>query len=344
MLPFSDLSIALAIFAVSYGLIITERIHKTIVALGGATLMIVSGVVTQDEAFYSHEFGVDYNVVFLLIGMMVIVNIVRDTGLFEVLAIWSAQRADAHPFRMLALLAIVTAVLSAMLDNVTTVLLMAPVTLSIAKRLRLDPVPFLIVEAVASNIGGTATLVGDPPNIMIASKAELGYLQFLIFLGPVVLVIMAVFLVGLRLFYGAGMQVAPHLKEALLGLEPRDAVQDPLLLRRCVWLLGVVNLAFGFHGVLHLEPATIALVGASAFMLIGRANSQARRRRIVLSGGRGMENHFFLHRLIHSGRRLGKSRRDREARCPVAVVHAGTSGGVGVLDPMGFRISLRRHR
>jgi Na+/H+ antiporter NhaD/arsenite permease-like protein len=187
MLPFSDLSIALAIFAVSYGLIITERIHKTIVALGGAALMIVSGVVTQDEAFYSHEFGVDYNVIFLLIGMMIIVNIVRDTGLFEVLAIWSAQRAGADPFRMLALLALVTAVLSAMLDNVTTVLLMAPVTLSIAKRLRLDPVPFLIVEAIASNIGGTATLVGDPPNIMIASKAQLGYLQFLIVLGPVVM-------------------------------------------------------------------------------------------------------------------------------------------------------------
>ena len=272
MLPFSDLSIALAIFAVSYGLIITERIHKTIVALGGAALMIVSGVVTQDEAFYSHEFGVDYNVIFLLIGMMIIVNIVRDTGLFEVLAIWSAQRAGADPFRMLALLALVTAVLSAMLDNVTTVLLMAPVTLSIAKRLRLDPVPFLIVEAIASNIGGTATLVGDPPNIMIASKAQLGYLQFLIVLGPVVVGIMAVFLVGLRLLYGGSLQVPPHLKEALLGLEPRDAVQDPLLLRRCVWLLGLVNLAFGLHGVLHLEPATIALVGASAFMLIGRAN------------------------------------------------------------------------
>jgi len=272
MLPFSDLSIALAIFAVSYGLIITERIHKTIVALVGAALMIVSGVVTQDEAFYSHEFGVDYNVIFLLIGMMIIVNIVRDTGLFEVLAIWSAQRAGADPFRMLALLALVTAVLSAMLDNVTTVLLMAPVTLSIAKRLRLDPVPFLIVEAIASNIGGTATLVGDPPNIMIASKAQLGYLQFLIVLGPVVVGIMAVFLVGLRLLYGGSLQVAPHLKEAVLGLAPRDAVQDPLLLRRCVWLLGFVNLAFGLHGVLHLEPATIALVGASAFMLIGRAN------------------------------------------------------------------------
>ena len=274
MLPFSEFTIALGIFVVAYGLIITERIHKTIVALCGAALMIVSGVVTQDEAFYSHEFGVDYNVVFLLIGMMIIVNMVRETGLFEVLAIWSAQVADAQPFRMLALLAIVTAALSAMLDNVTTVLLMAPVTLSIAKRLDLDPVPFLIAEAIASNIGGTATLVGDPPNIMIASKAELGYLQFLIVLGPVAVLIMAAFVVGLRLVYGGAVQVAPHLKDALLALKARDAVRDPLLLRRCLWLLAIVNLAFCLHGVLHLEPATIALVGASAFMLIGRANNK----------------------------------------------------------------------
>ena len=274
MLPFSEFTIALGIFVVAYGLIITERIHKTIVALCGAALMIVSGVVTQDEAFYSHEFGVDYNVVFLLIGMMIIVNMVRETGLFEVLAIWSAQAADAQPFRMLALLAIVTAALSAMLDNVTTVLLMAPVTLSIAKRLDLDPVPFLIAEAIASNIGGTATLVGDPPNIMIASKAELGYLQFLIVLGPVAVLIMAAFVVGLRLVYGGAVQVAPHLKDALLALKARDAVRDPLLLRRCLWLLAIVNLAFCLHGVLHLEPATIALVGASAFMLIGRANNK----------------------------------------------------------------------
>lgn len=273
MLPISDLSIALVIFALAYGLIITERIHKTIVALCGATSMIVFGVLTQSEAFYSHEFGVDYNVVFLLIGMMIIVNIVRGTGLFEVLAIWSAQRAGAQPFRMLALLSIVTAVLSAMLDNVTTVLLMAPVTLSMTKRLGLEPVPFLIMEAMASNIGGTATLVGDPPNIMIASKAELSYLQFLLVLGPIVIAIMAVFLIGLWVFYGRAMQVAPHLKEAVLALNAADAVQDAVLLKRCVWLLGIVNVVFCVHGLLHLEPATVALMGASAFMLIGRTKS-----------------------------------------------------------------------
>jgi Na+/H+ antiporter NhaD/arsenite permease-like protein len=274
MSPLSDLSVALVLFVVSYAFIVTERIHKTIVALCGAALMIVSGVMTQEEAFYSREFGVDYNVVFLLIGMMIIVNIIRATGLFEVLAIWSAQRAGAQPFRLLALLAVVTAVLSAMLDNVTTVLLMAPVTLSLANRLQVNPVPFLIVEAIASNIGGTATLVGDPPNIMIASKAELGYLQFLIVLGPVVVIIMGVFLACLRLFYRRSMQVAPHLKEALLGLQARDAIRDPRLLRRCVWLLGIVNVAFGLHNMLHVEPATIALLGASMFMLIGRANDK----------------------------------------------------------------------
>lgn len=267
----SDVSLALAIFGLAYLVIVTERIHKTIIALSGAALMIGLGVVTQDEAFYSHEFGVDYNVVFLLIGMMVIVNIVRETGLFEVLAIWAAQRAQAKPFRMVALLAILTAGLSAMLDNVTTVLLMAPVTLAITKRLELNPVSFLIVEAVASNIGGTATLVGDPPNIMIASKAELGYLDFLVVLGPIVIVMMAVFLGSLWLFFGRTMRVAPHLQKAVLELNVRDAVQNRALMYRCVWLLGIVNLAFCLHGPLHLEPATIALLGASAFMLVGHA-------------------------------------------------------------------------
>lgn len=146
----SSLTLALLIFGVCYALIMTERLHKTIVALFGAALMISLGVVSQEEAFYSHEFGVDYNVVFLLIGMMVIVNIVRETGLFEVLAIWAAKQADAKPFRLLVLLAVLTAALSSMLDNVTTVLLMAPVTLAITKRLELNPITFLVSEALAS--------------------------------------------------------------------------------------------------------------------------------------------------------------------------------------------------
>lgn len=267
----SSLTVALLIFGVCYVLIMTERLHKTIVAMFGAALMISFGVVSQEEAFYSHEFGVDYNVVFLLIGMMVIVNIVRETGLFEVLAIWAAQRADARPFRLLVLLAILTAVLSAMLDNVTTVLLMAPVTLAITKRLELNPVTFLITEALASNIGGTATLVGDPPNIMIASKAELSYLDFLIVLGPIIVIIMVVFLTVLWLIFGRTMTVAPHLREAVLSLSSREAVPDEAFLRRCLFLLAAVNVGFCLHSLIHLEPATIALLGASLFMVIGHA-------------------------------------------------------------------------
>ena len=267
----SSISLALLIFGVGYLVIITERIHKTIVALLGAAVMIGVGVLSQDEAFYSHEFGVDYNVVFLLIGMMVIINIVRETGLFEVLAIWAAQRADAKPFRLLMLLALLTAGLSAMLDNVTTVLLMAPVTLAITKRLELNPVVFLVTEALASNIGGTATLVGDPPNIMIASKAELSYLDFLVVLGPISVLIMAVFLAVLWLVFGRTMTVAPHLRTAVLALSSREAVLDRPFLHRCLWLLGIVNVGFCVHSLIHLEPATIALLGASMFMLIGHA-------------------------------------------------------------------------
>ncbi len=273
----SSTIIALTIFSVCYLAIVTERVHKTIVALFGAALMIGLGVISQEEAFYSHEFGVDYNVIFLLIGMMVIINVTRETGLFEVLAIWAAKRARAQPFRLVLLLSVLTAVLSAMLDNVTTVLLMAPVTLEIAKRLSLNPVPLLIPQALASNIGGTATLVGDPPNIMIASKADLGYLDFLVMLGPVVILIMLCFLLGLWVAFGRHLTVAPHLKESMMALKALDAVRDRPLMFRCVWLLGLVNLAFALHGWLHLEPATIALLGASLFMLVGHPRTSARQ-------------------------------------------------------------------
>jgi len=267
----SSLTLALVIFGLCYLLIMTERLHKTIVALFGAAVMISLGVLTQEEAFYSHEFGVDYNVVFLLIGMMVIINIVRETGLFEVLAIWAAQRADAKPFRLLVLLGFLTAVLSAMLDNVTTVLLMAPVTLAITKRLELNPITFLLTEALASNIGGAATLVGDPPNIMIASKAELRYLDFLVVMGPIVVIIMTAFILTLWLIFGRTMTVAPHLRETVFSLSTREAVPDRAFLHRCLFLLVIINAGFCLHSFIHLEPATVALLGASLFMVIGHA-------------------------------------------------------------------------
>lgn len=272
----SALTLALVIFGVSYLLIVTERVHKTIVALLGAVTMILCGVITQEEAFSSREYGVDFNVVFLLVGMMVIVNVVRETGLFDALAIWAAQRAGAHPFRLLMLLAVLTAGSSAMLDNVTTVLLMAPVTLALTKRLGLNPVVFLVTEALASNIGGTATLVGDPPNIMIGSKAELGYLDFLTVLGPIVAVITAVFLGALWLLWGRRMTVAPDLREQVLAMRMADAVRDRPLLIRCLWLLAFVNAGFCVHRFLHVEPATIALLGAGLFMLAGYGRGEHR--------------------------------------------------------------------
>ncbi len=270
----SNMTLALLIFSLAYLAIVTERIHKTIVALFGAALMISLGVVTQEDAFYSHEFGVDYNVIFLLIGMMVIINITRKTGLFEVLAIWAAKRAKARPFRMIVLLSIITAGLSALLDNVTTVLLMAPVTLEITKRLELNPVVFLVTEALASNIGGTATLVGDPPNIMIASKAHLGYTDFLIVLAPIVVLIMAAYLLSLWLLLRRSLTVPPHLREAVLALKAREAIRNRSLLNQCLWLLGLTTLGFCFHGALRLEPATVALLGASLFMLVGHGREK----------------------------------------------------------------------
>lgn len=271
----SHTALALIIFCASYLAIITERIHKTIVALCGGALMISVGVLTQEEAFHSHEFGIDYNVIFLLIGMMVIVNITGRTGLFEWLAIWAAKRAKARPFRMLAFLCVITAVLSAFLDNVTTVLLMAPVTLEVTKRLELNPVTYLVGEALSSNIGGTATLIGDPPNIMIGSKAELSYMDFVLMLGPPVVVIMLVFLGALWLIGGRSMRVSPRLGAMLLSMNEDEAIKDRGLLMKCLWLLGGTTVAFVFHQFIHLEPATIALLAASLFMLVGEGHRPA---------------------------------------------------------------------
>ena len=161
----------IAAFAAAYVLIATERIHRVAAALSGAAAMVLLGVVDAHTAFFSEETGVDWNVIFLLLGMMIIVSIIKQTGVFEYLAIWSAKRARGRPFAILVMFVVITAAASALLDNVTTVLLIAPVTLLVCERLGVPPVPFLIAEAMASNIGGTATLIGDPPNIIIASRA-----------------------------------------------------------------------------------------------------------------------------------------------------------------------------
>jgi Na+/H+ antiporter NhaD/arsenite permease-like protein len=260
--------LALLVFAAAYVVIVTERFNRTVVALLGAAAMVGIGAVRGHEIFFSEDTGIDWNVVFLLFGMMVIVGVLRQTGIFEFLAIWSAQRARARPFRMMVLLVIITAVASAMLDNVTTVLLVAPVTLLLCERLALDPVPFLLAEVMASNIGGTATLIGDPPNIIIGSRAGLGFNDFLVHLTPIVVVLLAVFVGLCWLLWGRRLRFDPERAEAVMRLEARETIRDSRLLLRVGVVLVLVMIGFVTHSVTHLEPSLVALLGAGAAVLV----------------------------------------------------------------------------
>lgn len=264
---------ALAVFTGSYALIISERVHRVAAALGGAGLMLLIGATDETSAFYSVQTGVDWNVVFLLMGMMVIVGVLRRTGLFEYLAVWSAQRARARPFRVMAMLIVITATASALLDNVTTVLLVAPVTLLICERLALPTAPFLIVEVFAANIGGIATLVGDPPNIIIGSRAGLTFNDFLVHLAPLAVVLVAV-LVGLArvLFRAAFVHDAERAAE-VMALVPRDAVRDPRMLAQGLAVLALVIAGFVLQPVLHFAPGVVALLGAGLLMAISSAGT-----------------------------------------------------------------------
>ena len=260
--------IATSIFILAYSLIVLEKIHKTTIAIFGAALMIVLGIVTQDNAFHSTELGVDWNVIFLLVSMMTIINIMKPSGVFEYIAIKSAKAAKGKPFMIMAIFSVVTAVLSAFLDNVTTVLLIAPVTLLICQALELDVVPFLITEVLASNIGGTATLIGDPPNIMIASKAQLDFMAFIYHLTPVIIITMIIYIFTLKLIFGKRLTVREDLRQRVMAMDENEAIQDPVLLKKSLIVLAVTMTGFVFHGMLHLEPATIAFAGAGLLLLI----------------------------------------------------------------------------
>ena len=260
--------IATAIFILAYALIISEKVHKTILAIFGSALMIVLGIVTQEDAFHSMELGIDWNVIFLLVSMMIIINIMKPTGLFEYIAIKSAKAARGEPFRIMAIFSVVTATLSAFLDNVTTVLLIAPVTLLICQALELEVVPFLITEALASNIGGTATLIGDPPNIMIASKAQLDFMAFIYHLSPVIIVVLIAYVATIKFIFGKQLHVKEELKQRVMAMNENEAIKDPVLLKKSLFVLAVTITGFIFHGALHYEPATIALFGAGLLLLI----------------------------------------------------------------------------
>ena len=259
---------SLTIFLVALGIIISEKIHKTIVAISGAALMLILKILDQHEAFHLEELGIDWNVIFLLISMMIIINLVRPTGMFEYIAIKSAKIGKGDPLRIMVILAVVTAVLSAFLDNVTTVLLIAPVTLLIADALDVDPIPYMIVEALASNIGGTATLIGDPPNIMIASKAKLDFMDFIIHLTPAVILIMVAFIFIVKIVFKKQLTTREELKKRIMNMDEREAIKNPVMLKKSLIVLGIVLIGFMFHGILHYEPATIALFGAALLLLL----------------------------------------------------------------------------
>jgi Na+/H+ antiporter NhaD/arsenite permease-like protein len=265
--------LAITVFVVAYALIASDRVNKTLAALTGAAIVAAAGVVDFDDMFYSRHTGVDWDVIFLLLGMMIIVNVLRRTGVFEYVAIWSAKRAKGSPLRIMILLALVTAVASALLDNVTTVLLIAPVTLLVCDRLAIRAAPFLTAEVFASNIGGAATLVGDPPNIIIASHSGLTFNDFLIHLAPIVIIVMALFVaLAPRLFRGA-LDVDPERVADVMSLEEREAIREPALLVKCGVVLVAVFTAFVAHSLLHLAPSMVALLGAGVLILISGLQS-----------------------------------------------------------------------
>lgn len=257
--------LAIGIFLVIYGFIIAEKIHRTIVAMIGGTLMVVFGIVNQETALHH----IDFNTLGLLIGMMIIVGITAETGLFKYIAVFAAKKAKGEPVRILVSLSLITAVGSAFLDNVTTVLLMVPVTFSITRQLRVNPVPFLITQIIASNVGGAATLIGDPPNIMIGSAVkELSFMDFIINMAPLAIVVMAVYIPIFILLFRKSIQTTDELKRSIMEMEEKELITDRTLLRKCLTVLALTIIGFFTHQLLHLESATVALAGAFLLLLL----------------------------------------------------------------------------
>jgi Na+/H+ antiporter NhaD/arsenite permease-like protein len=257
--------LAIGIFLVIYGFIIAEKIHRTIVAMIGGILMVVLGIVNQETAVHH----IDFNTLGLLVGMMIIVGITAETGLFKYIAVVAAKSAKGEPTRILISLALITAVGSAFLDNVTTVLLMVPVTFSITRQLRVNPVPFLITQIIACNAGGTATLIGDPPNIMIGSAVdELSFMDFIINLAPLAVIVLAVYVPLFILLFRKQIQTTDDLKRSIMDLDESQLITDHRLLRKCLIVLGLTILGFFTHQLLHLDSATVALAGAFLLLLL----------------------------------------------------------------------------
>ena len=263
--------IAVIIFVAAYALIISEKVHRTIVGIFGAMLMIMFGILDQETAIHH----IDFNTLGLLIGMMTIVNVTSETGLFNFLAIWAAKKVKAQPVALLVALSAITAVCSALLDNVTTVLLTVPITFSITQQLKVDVKPFLISQILSSNIGGTATLIGDPPNIMIGSAVGLSFMDFVnnVTLVSIVIFIVVEFL--LVALYGSKLKTQPELQDKVMRLDEKSQIADSALLKKCLVVIFFTIGLFTMHSVLHLETATAALTGAGLLLLISYTRNEA---------------------------------------------------------------------
>lgn len=259
-----------AILLLAYIAIGLEKIPKAVVALLATAAVLLLKLLGLNEAVAA----IDFNVIFLLIGMMIIVHITSHTGLFQWIAIKAAKAVRGKPLALLIAFSLVSAVLSTFLDNVTTVLLLGPVTLLITQTLRLDPIPFMISEALASNIGGTATLIGDPPNIMIGSAAGLDFIDFIVNLSPVVIIIIIAFLFTLWVVFRKRLKPSSELRARVMQLDEKKAITDPLLLRKSLAIIGVVIVGFLLHGWLGYEPGEIAIAGAAVLILLKGGNPE----------------------------------------------------------------------
>jgi Na+/H+ antiporter NhaD/arsenite permease-like protein len=260
----ADMAISSMIFIIAYIIIVTDRIDRVIVALGGGILMVLVRLLEQDNAFEA----IDFNTLGLLISMMVIVMITQRTGVFEYLSIKMVKLAGGEPRKILALLSLITAVTSAFLDNVTTILLILPITIDVCKELRLKPVPFIIAQIFASNIGGTATLIGDPPNIMIGTKAGLGFMDFIYNVAPAIVPILAFSILAFLFIYRKTLHTKPEFKQKILLMNESEAIKDKKLLVKSLIMLGLTIIGFIFHGSLHYESSTVAMAGAVMLLLI----------------------------------------------------------------------------
>jgi Na+/H+ antiporter NhaD/arsenite permease-like protein len=261
---------AVTVFVAAYAFIISERFNKTMVALIGAGLMVCLPVIDSPDVFYSQDSGMNWDVIFLMLGMMMIVSILRETGVFEFAAIWAAKRANGSPLRIMILLMVVMAFASAILPNVVSVLLIAPVTLLVCDRLEINPVPMLMAEVFASNIGGAATLVGDPPNIIIGAHEALSFNAFLINMAPIVVIILLV-LIGVSplLFRGFATVDAERIAD-VMSLKEHEVIQDRGLLIKCGLVMLAVLIGFVVSPTIHIAPSLVALLGAGILILVSR--------------------------------------------------------------------------